>query len=253
MVCPTPFHEEIISISLLSCTPQTSQQKPNHPFSLSWFNLCDSLSLGVLLWGIGDGESCCRDCQKMLADWNCTRGFSCNVPGGSDCFNFSTFSESFKTRVYRCRWHRTLNLTCDDFLLRLMRAARYPISLFLPIPRYPLLHIFSLTPRLRTASEPYLVAGKNVHEASLRLAISMNYSWYKLVSMSLNRAQALQNLRIQRADSRSWYLKFREAFWRILTVVYVELTFACGSYKLTMFMGEISSVGCLVMWTRLSR
>lgn len=45
------------------------------------------------------------------------------VLGGRDCLSFSTFSESFKTNVYKCLWQRTLNLTWEDFLLRLMRAA----------------------------------------------------------------------------------------------------------------------------------
>ena len=36
--------------------------------------------------------------------------FRANAPGGKLCFNLSAFSESFSTRVYRNREHRTLNL-----------------------------------------------------------------------------------------------------------------------------------------------
>jgi hypothetical protein len=68
----------------------------------------------------------CRDCSR---EFQFRRGSNSIAPpgkdvlGGSDCFNFSTFSESFKTKVYKCRWQRTLNFVCDDFLLRFMRAA----------------------------------------------------------------------------------------------------------------------------------
>ena len=49
--------------------------------------------------------------------------------GGNDCFNFSTFSESFKTRVYKCLWHRTLNLVWALFLFRFMRAEEASLRL----------------------------------------------------------------------------------------------------------------------------
>jgi len=42
--------------------------------------------------------------------------------GGREVFNFSAFSLSFRMRVYRWRWHRTLNLICADFLLRFIRT-----------------------------------------------------------------------------------------------------------------------------------
>lgn len=66
-----------------------------------------------------------------------------NVLGGKLCLNFSAFSESFKTRVYRWRWQRTLNLIWADFLFRFMRAAvidsQYQLSFLNHIPRfYPL-------------------------------------------------------------------------------------------------------------------
>lgn len=37
------------------------------------------------------------------------------VPGGSDCFNFSAFSLSVITKVYRNLEHRTLNLVFSAF------------------------------------------------------------------------------------------------------------------------------------------
>ena len=46
-----------------------------------------------------------------------------NLPGGRLCFNFSAFSASLSTNVYRSLRHRTLNLICDVFLLRLILAA----------------------------------------------------------------------------------------------------------------------------------
>lgn len=46
-----------------------------------------------------------------------------NILGGRDCFSFSALSASLSTRVYRCFWQRTLNLTLPTFLFFLMRAA----------------------------------------------------------------------------------------------------------------------------------
>lgn len=39
------------------------------------------------------------------------------IPGGKDCFNFSAFSLSVMTRVYRNLEQRTLNLTLSAFFL----------------------------------------------------------------------------------------------------------------------------------------
>lgn len=52
-----------------------------------------------------------------------------DVLGGKLCFNFSAFSESWSTNVYRCRWQRTLNLMLLLCLFFLIRAAIYPNSL----------------------------------------------------------------------------------------------------------------------------
>jgi len=42
--------------------------------------------------------------------------------GGKLCFSLSALSESFRTSVYKNRLHRTLNLICWVFRLRLIRA-----------------------------------------------------------------------------------------------------------------------------------
>ena len=137
MICHTPF-------------PQTCRNSSSQPFTkllthliLSSSHLCNSLSLGVLLGGVANDEVYGaasvseRALQIKQCEGTARSSFRSNAGadlfnnwynllGGSDCFNFSAFSESFKTSVYRCRWQRTLNLICDDFLLRFMRAAASP-------------------------------------------------------------------------------------------------------------------------------
>merc|ERR1719187_1427790 len=61
-------------------------------------------------------------------------------PGGSDCFNFSAFSLSVITRVYRKREQRTLNLTLSAFFFILTLLA----SFLLAFKRKSLISLISL-------------------------------------------------------------------------------------------------------------
>ena len=105
-------------------------------------HLCNSLSLGVLLGGLGDGEGWCELLVWIFSGCALAQSFQGikisilepnkslgNVLGGNDCLNFSAFSESLTIRVYKWRWQRTLNLEIWLPLVFFMRAAFFQISL----------------------------------------------------------------------------------------------------------------------------
>ena len=102
-----------------------------------------------------------------------------HAPGGKLCFSLSALSESFRTSVYKNRLHRTLNLICWVFRLRLIRAARYPTKGEAESARQFLLLILVQSFLRKESKEDYdrkllCQCDENSHEASLRLQISMN-------------------------------------------------------------------------------
>ena len=85
------------------------------------------------------------------------------ILGGKLCLSLSAFSESVRTRVYRCLWQRTLNLIClevEFFLIRAAAKSDVRISLHKP-------GAIGFVAQFRQSRI-------NVHEASLRRQISMN-------------------------------------------------------------------------------
>jgi hypothetical protein len=84
--------------------------------------------------------------------------------GGRLCLSLSAFSESVRTRVYRCLWHRTLNLICLEDLFFLIRAAARA-ALEFPSRNKSAIGFVTQFRQSRI----------NVHEASLRRQISMNF------------------------------------------------------------------------------
>lgn len=121
----------------------------HQPFNV---DLCCSLSLGVLLGGIGNVKAWIEEWSvkhynsiygmPIPGFWVCSLCsenrtvhkrmlIQRDILGGNDCFSLSAFSASFKTSVYRCRWQRTLNLICEEPLVRFIRAAACPsVSVF---------------------------------------------------------------------------------------------------------------------------
>lgn len=53
----------------------------------------------------------------LFPGWLILITWTSHEPGGRDCFNFSAFSRSWMTRVYKYLLHRTLNLTLSLFFL----------------------------------------------------------------------------------------------------------------------------------------
>merc|ERR1719219_2984891 len=64
---------------------------------------------------------------KVLVPEVYFNSFTCR-PGGKDCFNFSAFSLSVMTSVYRNREHRTLNFTFSAFFFILTLFASFLLA-----------------------------------------------------------------------------------------------------------------------------
>merc|ERR1740139_1822569 len=87
-----------------------------------------------------DSGSIHRLClSKAMAGFSYLRSLTWR-PGGRDCFNFSAFSLSVITRVYRNREQRTLNLTLSAFFFILTLLA----SFLLAFKRKSLISLISL-------------------------------------------------------------------------------------------------------------
>lgn len=128
-------------------------------------------SILVLLRHLRDLQGCRRGSLSVLGVAGiqlCARSGRAGVLGGRLCLSFSAFSESLSTRVYRCFWQRTLNLTLPTFLFFLIRAAVREGKVRDVAPRQ------GAIPRGRILSSSRV--GKNVQEASFRRQISMNWN-----------------------------------------------------------------------------
>jgi hypothetical protein len=148
-------------------SPMSSDQKSNKPIGTAYAEDFCLFFLGTSL--------ICRpvvSARQHLFLLPFSRPGFC-VLGGRLCLSLSAFSESVRTRVYRCLWHRTLNLICLEDLFFLIRAAARAALEF---------------PSINNSAIGFVAQFRqsriNIHEASLRRQISMNWNTQNLSTMS---------------------------------------------------------------------